>query len=90
MIRRLLWLAVVACLAWVVRSSLRASRSGPAPEGPRRAAPCSGGRMVRDRVCNTFVPDGRALVVADEGTKHYFCSEKCRAEFLEGRAVPAS
>jgi len=90
MIRRLLWLAVLACIAWVVRSSWRSARNGPSPVFPQREIPRSGGRMVRDRVCNTFVPDGRALVVTDEGAKHYFCSEKCRAEFLEGRTVPAS
>jgi YHS domain-containing protein len=42
--------------------------------------------MVRDRVCNTFVPDGRALIERVDGEAHYFCSERCRSSFLRESA----
>jgi hypothetical protein len=34
--------------------------------------------MVRDRVCNTFVPRARALVATIGGRDEYFCSAACR------------
>ena len=43
--------------------------------------------MVRDRVCNTFLPRSRALLVTVDGHEHCFCSERCRARFLEGRGA---
>jgi YHS domain-containing protein len=34
--------------------------------------------MVRDRVCDTFVPRARALVTVVDGRERYFCSPACR------------
>ena len=42
-------------------------------------------RLVRDPVCGTHVAPASALSLAAEGTTHYFCSEKCRAEFKKRR-----
>ena len=39
--------------------------------------------MVRDRVCNTFVPRTRALTVIAQDGEHFFCSERCRQTHLE-------
>jgi uncharacterized protein len=52
----------------------RAARSGP------RGAPVSG-VMVKDDVCNTYVPVEDALREVVEGQEHYFCSEECRTKF---------
>jgi len=41
--------------------------------------------MVRDRVCNTFLPEARALTTQRDGESHFFCSPACQAEFLEAR-----
>jgi len=41
--------------------------------------------MVRDKVCDTFLPRSRALVVHRDGEDWFFCSEACRSTFLEGR-----
>ena len=43
---------------------------------PRREAPAT--EMVRDRVCDTFVPRSRALVAIVDGRDQYFCSPECR------------
>ena len=34
--------------------------------------------MVRDRVCDTFVPRSRALVAVVDGREQHFCSPACR------------
>lgn len=34
--------------------------------------------MVRDRVCDTFLPRSRALVVVIDGREQHFCSPECR------------
>jgi uncharacterized protein len=34
--------------------------------------------MVRDRVCDTFLPRSRALVATVDGREQHFCSEACR------------
>lgn len=35
-------------------------------------------RLVRDRVCNTFLPQDRALTVLIGGREEHFCSPACR------------
>ncbi len=52
----------------------------PAP-GERRAVPASTD-LVRDRVCNTFLPRSSALVAAVNGETAFFCSETCRDRAL--------
>jgi hypothetical protein len=34
--------------------------------------------MVRDRVCDTFLPRARALFVVVDGREQHFCSPECR------------
>jgi len=34
--------------------------------------------LVRDRVCNTFLPRSRALTAMVAGEQRHFCSESCR------------
>ena len=34
--------------------------------------------LVRDRVCNTFLPRDRALVRVVDGREEHFCSAACR------------
>ncbi len=38
--------------------------------------------MVRDRVCNTFVPRRRALAASIGGHDEFFCSPACRDRAL--------
>ena len=42
--------------------------------------------MVRDRVCNTFITEEKALRVQDGTEERFFCSEACRDRFLAGRS----
>ena len=87
MILRWLWLALVVALLWFLRRILRAATHRPqVPRGqPREEPPRPERTMVRDRVCNTFLPRSRAIVHREAGEEHFFCSESCRAEFLARR-----
>jgi YHS domain-containing protein len=39
-------------------------------------------QLVRDPICGTYVVPGRALPLTAAGTTQYFCSERCREQFL--------
>jgi uncharacterized protein len=60
-----------------------------AVQGYRQAAPPGKPEleMVRDRVCDTFLPRSRALVARVNGREQHFCSAACRDRAL---APPAS
>lgn len=81
MIRRLLWILTLLGIAALVRSITRHARvvEAPAPA----AGPRFEGAMVQDRVCRTFLPRSRALVLRLQDQEHFFCSEGCRTTFLE-------
>jgi len=38
--------------------------------------------MVKDEVCQTYLPQDEALSLNFQGKTYYFCSEKCRQKFL--------
>ena len=82
MIRRLLviLLGAAALVLWA-----RLTRAGRRPASHGNAEIRNEGPMVRDRVCDTFLPRGRALKARRGGEDHYFCSSACRQAFLLGR-----
>lgn len=46
---------------------------------PRRPS----GMMVKDEMCNTYLPKEDAIKEIFEGKEYYFCSNNCRHKFLE-------
>jgi YHS domain-containing protein len=84
MIRRLLVLLVAAIGAWWLVRRI-AGNLAVADSGNRRVVPRFEGAMVRDRICQTFLPKSRALTVRQGDEEHYFCSDACRAAFLARR-----
>ena len=86
MIRRLLLLAVAGLVLWLLRRLRRVRSASPRTTD---AAPRFEGAMVRDRICETFVPRSRALTVRCEDGEHFFCSDGCRTAFL-ARTRPAA
>jgi uncharacterized protein len=70
----------------LVRMGLRALSSWLGP----RAAPGRGQPgpppedLVRDRICNTFLPRSRALRAVVGGHEEHFCSTACRDRALLG------
>ena len=72
----------VLMVLFLVRLGLRLFAAG------RRARPAAPGTdLVRDRVCNTFVPRDRALAGEVAGRIEHFCSAACRERAL---ATPAT
>ena len=59
-------------------------------EGQRDQQPGAGGgavregELVRDRVCNTFLPRESALRATVAGREEHFCSPTCRDRALAG------
>ncbi|MBC7360951.1 MAG: YHS domain-containing protein [Candidatus Aminicenantes bacterium] len=41
--------------------------------------------MVKDEICNTYIPEDEALKEVRNGQAHYFCSEECRKKFLSSK-----
>jgi len=41
------------------------------------------GTMVKDELCNTYLPKEDALKEVIEGKEYYFCSKECRQKFIE-------
>ncbi len=41
--------------------------------------------MVKDEVCNTYIPEEEAIKECREGKTLYFCSEECRRKYLDSR-----
>ena len=79
---RVLLVLFVVRLVLRTWAELRRPRSAPGPS-PRGA----GQELVRDRVCNTFVPRDRALK-ARVGTEDlYFCSPTCRERGMAAAAL---
>ncbi|MFQ6083088.1 MAG: YHS domain-containing protein [Candidatus Aminicenantia bacterium] len=39
--------------------------------------------MVKDEICNTYLPKEEAIEVNFQGRKYYFCSDTCRQKFLK-------
>ena len=83
MIRRLAVLALALLTYLVVRRLTLRARAGRAERQARGPE-----TMVRDRVCETFLPRARALTVKRSGEVHFFCSTACRDAFLAGRLQP--
>lgn len=79
--RFLLVLVAFTVIIYLLRRLAGTTGSAAGPE--RRARGRRGGAtpMVRDRMCNTFLPEDRALRLTRDGQTHYFCSDACRERF---------
>jgi YHS domain-containing protein len=88
-LRLVVWVLAVLGFMWFWRRLQAAAlqqRSGRAQSKvPGQQVP---GHMVRDRICQTFLPEADAFKVEDGGKTHFFCSTACRDLFLQGQARP--
>ncbi|MDD8019825.1 MAG: YHS domain-containing protein [Acidobacteriota bacterium] len=59
-------------------------RLGEAGSEKYHQPPAADGKMmVKDEMCNTYVPEDEALREVREGKTYYFCSETCRQKFIQ-------
>ena len=78
LVRILFVLLLVRLVLRAVASALRPRPAAAPPRSP--AAPDR--ELVRDRVCNTFLPRERALTAFIAGRQEHFCSAACRDRAL--------
>jgi YHS domain-containing protein len=79
-VRLILWAILGFLVYTIVQAAWRAfhaSAVAPPPEKSR-----GGESMERDPQCGTFVPRGDAVAATVRGKAHWFCSTRCRDEFL--------
>jgi hypothetical protein len=55
--------------------------------GLREPSPPAADQLVRDRVCNTFLPRARAIEAVVTGRSEHFCSVACRDQALARAAA---
>jgi len=67
---------------FVVRLVLRAVAALLRPRSSTTVPPRPPAEMVRDRVCNTFLPRERAIRAVVEGREEHFCSAACHDRAL--------
>jgi uncharacterized protein len=82
---RLVLFAFVLYLAFL---AIRIFRILSRPKKPSRGPRTLRGVMVKDEICNTYIPKEEALREVRDGKEHYFCSKECRQKFLERGASP--
>jgi YHS domain-containing protein len=93
MIRGLIYLLYVVIVLLIIRMVGRSLvRLFGAGSDVRRSSARTGAPsrkaedLVRDPVCNTYVPRSRALTAVVEGHEEHFCSEACRDRARAGAA----
>ena len=79
LLRALVVLVVLRLLGRLIAGVIQGMREEPLP------ASGSGREMVRDHVCNTFLPRNRALRAVIDGQEAHFCSPACRDRALAAR-----
>ena len=56
---------------------------GKALRPPRHPSQSVRGKMVKDEICNTYIPQEEALREVRDGKEYFFCSRECRKAFLD-------
>ncbi len=72
-----------AFLAYIVYWLYRFFKAVNKGTQPRRVSKRQSGIMVKDEMCNTYLPKEDALKANYAGKDYYFCSNECRQKFLE-------
>jgi hypothetical protein len=70
LVRIVIVLLLVRFVLRFVAAVVQGYQGAPRPEAATE--------MVRDRVCDTFLPRSRALVAVVDGREQHFCSVECR------------
>jgi hypothetical protein len=84
LLRLLLVLLVVRLVGRFVTSVIRGYRGQVDAPRARSGSRLASRELVRDRVCNTYVSQDRAVVATIAGEVEHFCSVACRDAALAG------
>ena len=83
MIAGILKIILYAFLAYVVYLLIRFFTALKKASNPPRTSKRASGLMVKDEICNTYLPKEDAVKEVYKGKEYYFCSGECRQKFLE-------
>lgn len=78
-VRLILWAVLGFLVYTIVKAALQTFRAPPPPP-PEKSR--GGETMERDPQCGTFVPRGDAIDATVRGQRLWFCSPRCRDEYL--------
>jgi len=81
----LLRFLLYALLAYIIYKFLRFYQRLSKKNTPPRQAKRHSGLMVKDEMCNTYLPREEAIKEIREGKEFFFCSKECRQKFLESK-----
>ena len=79
---KLIAYALLAGIIYLVIRFFSALNVRRTPIPPRKK---TRGVMVKDEICNTYLPKDEAIREIYQGREHFFCSEACRQKFLQSR-----
>ena len=74
-----------ALLAYIIYKFIRLYQVLTRKNRPSRQPKQTSGLMVKDDVCNTYLPQEDALKEIVEGKEYFFCSKECHQKFLESK-----
>jgi uncharacterized protein len=83
--RQLLFLALIVALAYLISRLVFPRRHVPR-EADRQASTAVTEEMVRDPVCQVYIPRTEAIRRKIRGQEHFFCSPGCFDKFLAIRS----
>jgi uncharacterized protein len=83
--RQLLFLVLLVALAYLIANLVVSKRRTPR-ETPRQAPGTVTEDLVRDPVCQLYLPRSQAIRRTVRGQEHFFCSPGCLDKFLANRA----
>jgi uncharacterized protein len=72
-------------IVYAIYNFLRLLMSPRRSRRSEQSRPQLSGVMVKDEICNTYLPKDEALLEKVDGEDHFFCSQECRRKFLEQR-----
>ena len=83
----LIWIVRVLVILMILRLVVRFFSTRPLAPA-RRSQPLqrTGGTLVRDPHCGTYIPESRALTVRASSGPLHFCSAACRDEWTAAQA----
>lgn len=75
-------LSVIARLLWRFIEAVVRGATAPGSESGRKGSMQPGVKMAPCPVCGTYVVPGKAISAGSGSGLIYFCSDKCRAEYV--------
>jgi YHS domain-containing protein len=81
-ILRIIFYALLAyVIYWIIRFFSSLNKGLKSPPSPQKLS----GKMVKDEICDTYLPKEDAKKEIIQGEEYYFCSDACRQKFLESK-----